>query len=349
MNKIFTVISLLLFVAFANSTKRVSYSDLVSSLAQVTHVEGADAIIDAVRSSWGESLQNLQKYNQALANQCSGILTRANEKAENYQKNLQNIVQSIQEIQDNTDRLQNEVNGAQEEQQRQQSNIQALRDQVQNENVAVQQRVLAVVERDRVFRRLTNLIEDQLVGHVRQSQMGGINVNREASGFTFLEVHNQLKGLNASDPVVKSMISTLVLITQDQNGLFSSQETVARIRGLIENIVKKDRETVQRIREESANKIAELRRGISEASDAAQRFVESVMEKRANIVRNAAVIKFSRNAQKGMEGQMRRAMERKNSNINMCKKVQDLNRATTAGFQEGVNRFAALRRLVADE
>jgi len=341
-----TVISLLLFVAFANSTKQVTYSEIVSSLAQVSHVEGADAIMDAVRANWSENLKNLNAYNQALVQQCKNIMSRAEERAKTFGGAIKGIVQNVESLKKQSETLELAVRSGKEQLQAGQVRVQQLRADAQEEASAVQDRVLGVVERDRILRRLINIINDEITGAQRTATVGNYNVNREVSGITFLEVHNQLKGLTTSDPVVKSMISTLILITQDQKELFANQENVGKIRALIEGIIRKDNALVARIRQQSAEKVAQLQRGIQEASDVAARLVQQTANKGAQIVQNAAVIKFSETARRGMVAHLKRAEARRDSNVKMCNRVRELNRVNQKGIEQGINRFAALRQLL---
>ena len=74
MNKFFTVISLLLIVAYANCTKKVSYSQIVSSLSQISQVEGAASLVDSVTASMNKGLKDLALFRTALQNECGALV-----------------------------------------------------------------------------------------------------------------------------------------------------------------------------------------------------------------------------------------------------------------------------------
>merc|ERR1711934_210009 len=131
------------------------------------------------------------------------------------------------------------------------------------------------VQRQRVLKRLMNLINDELKGNQRESTVGNFEVDKSHSGFSFLEVHNQLKELNSSDPLVNSMITTLIMITKDKKDVFANQEGVKKIRQMIFQIMKKDRIKMQRRRfEANMNIIAEGRAQIA-ANDRARAYIQS--------------------------------------------------------------------------
>merc|ERR1711988_238329 len=273
-------------------------------------------------------------------------MKRAEERAKTFGGAIEGIVKNVVQLKKQSEALELAVKSGQESLKEGQAKVQQLKADAVEEASAVQERVLGIVERDRVLRRLINIINDEITGEQRTATIGKYNVNREVSGITFLEVHNQLKGLTTSDPVVKSMISTLILITQDKKELFSNQENVGKIRALIEGIIRKDNAAVARIRTASAKKVASIQRGIQEAQDVAARLVQQTATKRAQIVQNAAVIKFSDTARRGMVAHLKRAESRRDSNLNMCNRVQDLNKVNKQGIENAMNRFASLRELL---
>jgi len=346
MNKIFTVISLLLFVAFANSTKQVTYSEIVSSLAQVSHVEGADAIMDGVKANWSENLKNLNAYNSALATQCDNIVSRANERAKTFTANMAGFKNTVEELQGNLKSLQQSVQDGRNTLKESATRIQGLRSSIEDNAREVEEHVMGIVERDRVLRRLENILEDELTGSQRHATVGNYNVNNTVSGITFLEVHNQLKELDSKDPVVKSMISTLILITQDTKNLFSNQANVGKIRNMIAGIIRRGEQSVQRQRQESEMQINQIRQQIQEQSELAQRAVDNVNQKEGRIQQSRAVIRFTETARRGMEAHAKRAATRRENNIAMCNKVRKLNVAQQENIQAGLNRFASLRQLL---
>merc|ERR1712100_671832 len=148
------------------------------------------------------------------------------------------------------------------------------------------------VQRQRVLKRLMNLINDELRGNQRESTVGNFEVDKKLSGFSFVEVHNQLKELESHDPIVRSMITTLVLITQDQKNIFANQAQVGKIAAMIEEIVKKDAAAGLRLRQQTADKANEINKTLGELADAMDKQMNVLAEKRSLVVQNHQSIAF---------------------------------------------------------
>jgi len=346
MNKILTVISLLFIVSYANCTKKVSYSEIVSSLAQVTHVDGADSIIDTVAANWAESLKKLQLFNVALTNQCNGIMKRSSDKAAAFADRIKSNAESIGELQADNIKLSEEIKEAVDAQAGNRENAEKLREELKTDAGVLQDKSMAIVERARVLRRLMNLVQDELTGNQRNSTVGDFNVDKKLSGFSFVEVHNQLKELESHDPIVRSMITTLVLITQDQKNIFANQAQVGKIAAMIEEIIKKDAAAGLSLRQQTADKANEINKTLGELADDMEKQMNVLAEKRASVVQNHQTIAFVKSESTGIEANMKRVAERKVSNMAMCKKVQDLNKLQRGDFSAGRQRFADLKKLV---
>lgn len=346
MNKLLTIFSVLLIVAYAHATKKVSYSEIVSSLAQVSHVEGADTIVETVAASYAESLKKLQVFNTALNNQCTGIAARASKKYENFQASIKSTISSINEIEGNSKELANEISQVQQDQVENQQNQEKLREQIKEGREKLQDQSIAIIERSRVLRRLSNLVQDELTGNQRVGTVDQFKVDNSRSGYSFVEVHNQLKELESRDAVTKSMISTLILITQDRN--FANQENVGKIQALINQIIQKDAQRAEELRKNAADEAAIIQKSLSESSEAMMKNVSLIAEKRAQIAANLNVVRFSRAEQKDMEKHMARATVRKSSNLAACKKVQDMSKLQAGDFNNGRERFENLKKVLSE-
>merc|ERR1712032_1502449 len=130
------------------------------------------------------------------------------------------------------------------------------------------------------------------------------------------------------------MITTLILVTQDKN--FANQAQVGKIQHMID----------ETIRKQVADKAAEVNKTLSELAEDMFKQMNAIAEHQAQIVQNTRIIAFSRSELNGMNGHIKRAAERKASNMAVCKKVQDLNKVYRHDFSAGIQRFADLKKLV---
>merc|ERR1712032_928624 len=142
------------------------------------------------------------------------------------------------------------------------------------------------VQRQRVLKRLMYLINDELRGSQRESTVGNFEVDKSLSGFSFLEVHNQLKEINSSDPLVNSMITTLIMITKDKKDVFANQEGVKKIRQMIFQIMKKDRIKMQRRRFEANMERRQLNIKVNRLVRNSEKNMNIIAEGRAQILAN---------------------------------------------------------------
>jgi len=346
MNKLLTIFSVLLIVAYANATQKVSYSEIVSSLAQVAHVEGGAAIIESMESNYNESLNKLNQFNSLLNLQCLGINTRAEKKVSDFQVAIQNNQNSIKELENFITQLTNEAAEAVKDQESNKLNEEKLRNELLEDREKLQEQTLAIIERARILRRLSNLVQDELTGSQRNSTVGNFQVDKTLSGYSFVEVHNQLKELDSKDPIVKSMITTLVLITQNKN--FANQQQVGKIQAMIEQIIKKDAEHGVQLRTNVADKAQEISKSLNNLSDTMMKNMDLIAEKRSTIAENNNIIRFTRSELEDLEKHVKRALTRKNSNLEACKKVQDMGKLLTGEVKTGGEKFEELKKILSE-
>ena len=346
MNKISSIISLLLIVASASCIEKVSYSDIVSSLMQVTHVKGGAELVDSISANYKESMKVLLAYDVQVSSQCTAITERSNKKLGEFQTALDNGVKSIEELENSSKELADQIKQGQEGQEGNRNNAEKLKSELVDDREKLQAKTIAIIERARVLQRLSNIVGDELTGKQRDSTVGNYKIDNAASGYSFIQIHNQLKELNTHDPMVKSMISALIMITQDQKNLFANQETVGKIQAMINDIIKKDAINGEKLREEASKKVSQIQKSLSELSDTMMNVMDTLAEKKATIVQNTNVIAFTRNEQKGMEKHMERAKKRTSSNLSICTDVEKLNKLHTADFQLGVSKFEELKKVL---
>ena len=118
---------MLFIVAYSNCTKKVSYSEIVSSLAQVSHVEGADSLVEATATSWTESLAKLQGFQAALNSQCALFTKRGTDKAAAFAAAIKASSASIAEYTGDSVKLAEEIKEAVAAQEGNQKNAENLR------------------------------------------------------------------------------------------------------------------------------------------------------------------------------------------------------------------------------
>merc|ERR1712222_167002 len=177
------------------------------------------------------------------------------------------------------------------------------------------------VERQRVLKRLMNLINDELKGNQRESTVGNFEVDKSLSGFSFLEVHNQLKEINSSDPLVNSMITTLIMITKDKKDVFANQEGVKKIRQMIFQIMKKDRIKMQRRRFEANMERRQLNIKVNRLVRNSEKNMNIIAEGRAQILANERGVAYIQSQLIDMKKHLDFMKRKTASNMQICNKL----------------------------
>jgi hypothetical protein len=326
--------------------KKVSYSEIVSSLMQTTHVEGGAELVDSIAANYKDSMTKLLAYDNQLNLQCTGISERGDKKLEDFQTALNNAIASIGEMENSSKEIAEQITQQVEGQRGNQENAEKLKEELIDDRAKLEVKTIAIIERARVLQRLSYLVADELVGKQREATVGNYKVDNTVSGYSFVEVHNQLKELNTHDPMVRSMIAALIMITQDQKNLFANQEAVGKIQAMINDIIQKDAVNGQKLRLEAATKASTIQKTLSELADTMMNVMDTLALKRATVVQNTNTIAFIRNEQKGMEKHMERAKKRTASNLSICANVQKINKLHSADFQVGVSKFDELKKVL---
>lgn len=347
MNKFFTVISLLFIVTYASCTQKVSYSDIVSSFAELTHVEGAEHVYNGIKTEFENSVHQLEAYDNALQNECSNIVSRSNAHHNHIEENIANANKSVQEMKENILQLNLQMTQNENDRKHQMELRHNLQQELKEGAENVQQVAMDMVERNRILKRLQDLVQDELHGAQRHSTVGNFHVDKKLSGYSFVEVHNQLKELESKDPIVKSMISTLVLITQDQNDVFANQETVGKILHMIDNLIKQGQKHMAQVQHAFEEKSAHIHKSLHHSANAMLQAGENYASHRASVQMNTQQIKFVNQDVAGMQDHARRCDARRVSNIDMCKKLQRQSANVRKGLADAANRFEHLRKLIA--
>merc|ERR1712100_171410 len=177
------------------------------------------------------------------------------------------------------------------------------------------------VQRQRVLKRLMNLINDELRGNQRESTVGNFEVDKSLSGFSFVEVHNQLKELDSKDPLLNSMITTLIMITKDKKDVFANQEGVKKIRQMIFQILKKDRIKMQRRRFQANMERRQLNNKINNFVRNAEKNMNIIAEGGATIRANEQRIAYIQSNLKDIAKHETLMKQKTGSNMQLCNKL----------------------------
>lgn len=249
-----TIISLIFLVACANATKSVSYSDIVYSLMEVNEdnntVKGLENL-NKINISFAESKEKLVALDARLQVRCASTLKMGAEKLQSQGRQLIALEKSKSEFLEKQAAARQAQESAKQFVSVTQEEIRAIQEKLVAEKAEFLRVEKHRAERYMIYGRLINYVQDELnsTGAQRKTQMGGFNVDKSFSGKTafvqFEVIRSDLAKISAktADPMAKSMITTLLMITQasDKN-FFMNPELVQKIKSLIESLMKKEAE-----------------------------------------------------------------------------------------------------------
>jgi chromosome segregation ATPase len=346
MNKIFTIISLLFIVIYADC-KRVSFSDIVRSFSQISQVEGAQQLYEATHSEFEASIKKLQEYDEIVKSTCDKLVANSQENQARLEGDIAGAQESITNLNAKNVEIQEKLEESAKNKEEYTASKEKLESDLNDAAQELQAKALAIVERDRVLRRLSDLLQDNFVGNQKTASLSNFNLDKSLSGYSFVEVHNQMKELKSHDPIVKSMISTLILITQDGKGVFANQESVGKITSLIDSIRSKDQQSEQELKDAFDKKSANIKESISSLDDNLFKLVEADSENRATLNQIANLLKSATNELADMRNHLNKNDARRESNIKMCDKFRQQSSNERKLSDEGNNKFEELRNLIA--
>jgi len=287
MNKSLNIFAILLFIACVNSTKTVSYSEIVTNLVQLSDDKSSGlSHLNIIVENFKNANNDLTKLKTSVSENCNKLELRGKEFIENLNKEIIRFNKEVERLEAENKKITTDlvsdrkaITGEAEKIKKATNEIESTRrDTLANEK--------EIQETINVLKRLKNIAIDELQGiEKKATAMDKFNVDSSRSTpVSFLETHNfqaELKGLlSNSDSVNRGLISTLILLTQSAGkATYSNPETVRKIVSMIEKIIDnsnaKKAENVKN-GEENVKKYNEI---IENSRNSITRFKEEVASK----------------------------------------------------------------------
>lgn len=242
--------AIILIVAFVNSSKSVSFSDVVQSLVQL-HDEPAEglAALNAISEAFVESETQLKNVRSIVTQTCEELQTSGSLVLEAQNADIENLQRSVTLLQQGAAFSQAEVeeNTSRQAEEREklakaESDLKALEEELH----ARESELNEVVN---VLYRLRDFAQDELNGSVKAStSMGNYNVVSE-HGVAFIQksnIRNELKSLLKNSNVKgKSLISTLIMMTSSDDAHYSDPEVLGRVLEVLNRLINTNEENIR--------------------------------------------------------------------------------------------------------
>lgn len=351
-----TIISLIVLVACANATKTVSYSDIVYSLMELNDNPQGLENLGKINESLAESKKKLTQYDEKLKFRCQSTSTSGVQKLQAQGEQLVAIEQAKK---DNLDK-QNSLRAAQEAAKnlvaKNQEDIRAFHAKVAAERAALEHSERARAERYLIYNRLRTFVQDELTSGApqRKTDMGAINVDKSFSGKTsFVQLERIRSDLTsiasrASDPMTKSMITTLLMITQSEGkNLFVDQALITKVQGLLSTLMQKEADAFEAEKKAADNSIASFQAMIATLSEEVDRKNE---EELMNVAEVASLVLNFRSLENEVKSFTRKQEKQRKKNAiqeDLCNRQEALIKLHANDFDLLESQFKQLKNNLA--
>ncbi len=288
-----TIISLIFMLACANATKSVTYSDIVYSLMELNQDPNAQKHLEnlkQINDSFAESKEKLKKWDAIVQERCAKIQAIGVRQVQDKNDELITLQKTKTENLEKQANVRRANEAAQTLLSENKKEIKDLQNKIKEERAGFAESEKKRAEKLLIYKRLKNFVQDELSGTQRNTVMGTINVDRSFSGktsFVQLErIRSDLTDISAktSDTIVKSMITTLIAITQSADkSLFASPAIVQKIRSLIDLLIQKEKDANQVDSEVFNKNLSNYSNLISSKTDEAERKGNEVLQLKAEL------------------------------------------------------------------
>lgn len=347
MNKLLSLLSVLTIFAFSNATKKVSYSEIINSLAEVAPVQNAASILEQVSTNYADSLKKLNEFNAQISKQCQHIQGGFVKKSAAFALVQKASADRVASLQKSIVQTKEAIASGNKYIAENKKKVSDIKKEMKADKKELDEKSLNVIQRERILKRLLNLIEDELTGQQGKESVSTFKVDNNFSKFSFVEIHNQLAEIETSDPMVKSMITTLILITRDQKKFFTNQVGIKKISEMIKKIMKKDAENLRNYHAAAGKKSASLRKLKDDLYGEIEKVTEKNREHRATITFNNNQITFLNNESNDALKSFQRAQKRNTHNNEACANADKMAKAQANHLNQATQRFKELRNLFA--
>jgi hypothetical protein len=241
MNKTLNIFAIILFVSFVNTTKLVSYSDVVSSLLQLNDDPNVGlSNLNTIAEEFAASNKLLTDLKTITTENCSKVNSRSAERLENIKGQIESFNQDINRLRDVIAKINSEATYDEGAVKDEVEKIKKANADIKVAKQSAIEKEQAILETIQVLKRLKNLAQDELLGmQQKTTEITKFNVTITTSFIQMNSFTEQLKSvMGKSETASKSLISTLILLVQSAGKqTYSNPETVRKILDLLDRII----------------------------------------------------------------------------------------------------------------
>jgi hypothetical protein len=349
MKNTLNILAILLFIACANSTKKISYSDLVSSLVELTdNKEQSLSHIQNIVENFENSNTLLTNLKSRITQNCELLSQRSAEEQKKLQSKIESYQATMEKLAKESREIATEVISDETAVKEEAEKIKVAKKDIEQAKLETLNSEKAIHEAVNVLKRLRNLAIDELQGAQQKStQMNRFNVTviTPPAFIQFSDFHGELKSLlSKTDSVNRGFISTLILLTQSAGKqTFANPEAVRKIVALIDRILASSFEKIKTNEKQGQEKIASYTAIVENSRALIARLKEEMQRKITLRAKNDSEIVFYKNDVNFLQRALTRREKRSAFSLGLCNEQNNLISKHFRKYTESVSYVNDLR------
>lgn len=349
MKNTLNILAILLLIACANATKKISYSDIVSSLVELTdNKQEALSNVNNIVENFENSNTLLSNLKTRITENCQLLNQRSSEQQSKLQSKIESYQAAMDKLAKESKEVAAEVIADEAAVKAEAEKIRFAKKDIKQTQTETLNNEKAIYEAVNVLKRLKNLAIDELQGAQQKStQMNRFNVTitTPPAFIQFSDFHGELKGLlSKTDSVNRGFISTLILLTQSAGKqTFANPEAVRKIVAMIDRILANSYEKIQANQKQGQEKVASYSAIVENSRALIARLKEEIQKKISHRSNNDDQIIFYKNDVLFMQRALARRAKRSAFSFGLCKEQNNLIDKHYRKYLESVNFVNDLR------
>lgn len=340
--------AILLIVAFVNTSKSVSFSDIALNLVQL-HGEPVEGLakLNAINEAFQDSQTQLQNVRSIVTDTCERMGKTYAVLIKQENKQIQEVEKRVMLLNQGMTFRQAEIEQSVNAQAKEHDKITGFDAQLKNLSVELQNKENDLNEIINVLLRLKNIAADELSGNAKMTtEMGNYNVVNQ-HGVSFIQksnIRNELKSLLSNSSVAgKSLISTLILMTSSDDAHYSDPAILAKIMGTLDNIINSNNEKKKAMIQNFDDEARNIGKLISNAEDQITNLQESVIKAQTEITVGHKEVAMYNNDITSMRRTLIGRQRREESLRRYCTRQNEMDQVYNQRYSEVFKRILELK------
>jgi len=329
----------------------VSYSDIVTSLAELSADDNGLSNINTIVENFETSNSLLTKLDTNVKENCKKLRERGEANIQSLNEKLIAHKTSVIGLEKENAGLTLELVNDEDAVKKEVQKVIAAKADIESARKEALAKEKEIIETVNVLKRLKNIAIDELQGlQQKTTEMHKFNVTVTTSFVQMPSFQEDLKGLlSKADSVNRGLISTLILLSQSAGKqTYANPETVKKIVDMIEKIISNSLAKMQQNFNARDEKIKSYNGIVDNSRDLIARLKEEIQRKVHTKANNEREIVFYKNDIIFFQRAVDRRVKRNTFSNQLCSQETALVAKHYNRYTEALNKVTQLREQLAD-